>query len=217
MLVVDDEQRLRAVLVRILRQESMEADSAADAEHALPMALSGAYDLVILDLLLPDVDGLTLLTEIMQRRPEQAVLVLSCVSDPETKMAALGLGADDYLSKPFHVGELVARVHARLRIASRAGPATVEEGQVKLDILHHLADSGSGFVSLTGRECQLLWELLRQPGTVISKDELLARVWGSHPDCSTNVVDVYVARLRGLLGRDIITTVRGRGYCVPRS
>jgi len=213
-LVVDDEARLRQVLVRILRERGIAADSAADGSAAIAMTVSGSYDLVILDLVMPGQDGFSALREIMRRRPDQAVLVLSCLTDPESKMASLGLGADDYVPKPFHVGELVARVAARLRAVARTCPPVLACGRLTLDVLHQQADTGSGPVELTSRECQLLWELMHRPGLVVSKDELLAHVWGGAPDTISNVVDVYVGRLRSRLGPEVITTVRGEGYCV---
>jgi DNA-binding response OmpR family regulator len=211
-LIVDDEERIRLVLARILRGRGISADAVANGADAVTRTLSGSYDLVILDLLMPGHDGFSALREIMSRRPDQAVLVLSCLSDPESKMASLGLGADDYVPKPFHVGELVARVQARLRAAARPGPPVLSCGPLKLDLLHRRADAGAGPVPLTSREFQLLWELMHRPGTVVSKDELLARVWGSPADSASNVVDVYVRRLRSRLGPDVITTVRGEGY-----
>jgi two-component system, OmpR family, copper resistance phosphate regulon response regulator CusR len=178
------------------------------------MATGGYYDLVILDLLMPGQDGFSALREIMRRRPHQSVLVLSCLSDPESKMASLGLGADDYLPKPFHVGELVARVQARLRAAARPGAASLTCGRLTLDVLRRQADAGSGPVPLTSREFQLLWELMHEPGAVVSKDALLARVWGETASSVSNVVDAYIRRLRARLGPDVIVTVRGEGYCV---
>jgi DNA-binding response OmpR family regulator len=216
-LVADDEKRIRQVLARILRSRGIATDSAADGKEAVAMALRGCYDLVILDLLMPGQDGFTALREIMRRRPHQAVLVLSCLSDPESKMASLGLGADDYVPKPFHVGELVARVQARLRAAARPGAASLTCGRLTLDVLRREADAGAGPVPLTSREFQLLWELMHEPGTVLSKDDLLARVWGEVPDSVSNVVDAYVRRLRSRLGAEVITTVRGEGYCVGPS
>ena len=213
-LVVDDEQRIRKVLVRILRARNIEADTAADGTAAVSMTASGCYDLVILDLLMPGQDGFSALREIMRHRPDQAVLVLSCLTDPESKMASLGLGADDYVPKPFHVGELVARVEARLRAAARPGAPVLACGRLTLDVLHQRADAGAGPVALTSREVQLLWELMHRPGAVISKDDLLTQVWGSAPTSISNVVDVYIRRLRSRLGPDVITTVRGEGYCV---
>jgi DNA-binding response OmpR family regulator len=213
-LVVDDEDRIRKVVVRILRARGIEADAAADGGAAVTMAASGSYELVILDLVMPGQDGFSTLREIMRSRPDQAVLVLSCLTDPESKMASLGLGADDYVPKPFHVGELVARVEARLRAAARPGLPVLACGRLTLDVLRRQADAGTGPVELTSRECQLLWELMHRPGAVVSKDCLLAKVWGGAPDTISNVVDVYIRRLRSRLGPDVITTVRGEGYCV---
>jgi two-component system, OmpR family, copper resistance phosphate regulon response regulator CusR len=213
-LVVDDEDRIRQVLVRILRARGIGADAASGGSDAVAMTASGSYDLVILDLLMPGQDGFSALAEIMRRRPDQAVLVLSCLADPESKMATLGLGADDYVPKPFHVGELVARVQARLRAAARAGVPVLECGQLRLDVLRRQADAGGGPVPLTSREFQLLWELMHEPGAVVSKGDLLAHVWDSPPDSPANVVDVYIRRLRSRLGTDAITTVRGEGYRV---
>ncbi len=176
-LVVDDEERLRKVVVRVLRDAGIDADAAASGADAVTMTTSGPYDLVILDLLMPGQDGFSALRDIMRRRPDQAVLVLSCLTDPRSKMLSLGLGADDYLPKPFHVGELVARVQARLRAACRAGAPVLACGQLRLDVPRQQADAGSGPVPLTKREFQLLWELMHRPGTVISKEDLLARVW----------------------------------------
>jgi two-component system, OmpR family, copper resistance phosphate regulon response regulator CusR len=213
-LVVDDERRIREVLVRILHARGIEADAAADGAIAVALTASGSYELVILDLLMPGQDGFSALREIMRRRPDQAVLVLSCLTDPASKMASLGLGADDYVPKPFHVGELVARVQARLRGAARPGALYLACGRLRLDVLRREADAGVGPVPLTSREFQLLWELMHRPGAVVSKGDLLARVWGCPPDSASNVVDAYVRRLRSRLGTDAITTVRGEGYRV---
>ena len=213
-LIVDDEERIRLVLARILRARGIAADAVADGSDAVARTVSGSYDLVILDLLMPGQDGFSALREIMRQRPDQAVLVLSCLSDPESKMTSLGLGADDYVPKPFHVGELVARVQARLRAAARPGPPLLSCGRLTLDLLHRQVDAGAGPVPLTSREFQLLWELMHRPGAVVSKDDLLDHVWGGATDSVSNVVDVYVRRLRSRLGADVITTVRGEGYCV---
>jgi DNA-binding response OmpR family regulator len=213
-LIVDDEDRIRLVLARILRAHGIEADAVADGAEAVARTVSGAYDLVILDLLMPGQDGFSALREIMRRRPDQAVLVMSCLSDPESKMVSLGLGADDYVPKPFHVGELLARVQARLRAAARPGPPVLSYGGLTLDLLHRQADAGGGPVPLTSREFQLLWELMHRPGAIVAKEDLLERVWGGATDSVSNVVDVYVRRLRSRLGPDVITTVRGEGYRV---
>ncbi len=144
------------MLTRILRAHGIACDTAENGASAIAMTLSGSYDLVILDLLMPGQDGFSALREIMRHRPSQAVLVLSCLSDPESKMTSLGLGADDYVAKPFHVGELVARVQARLRAANRATVPVLSCGKMTLDVLRRQADSGNGPVLLTTREFQLL-------------------------------------------------------------
>lgn len=213
-LVVDDERRIRDVLVRILNARGIAADAAADGASAVAMNASGYYDLVILDLLMPGQDGFVTLRKIMKDKPAQAVLVLSCLSDPESVMASLGLGADDYVPKPFHVGELAARVQARLRAVARAGPPVLRCGRLTLDVLRMRADVGNGPVYLSSRETQLLWELMHDPGVIVSKDDLLARVWRGEQASMSNVVDVYIGRIRSRLGPDAITTVRGQGYRV---
>jgi two-component system, OmpR family, copper resistance phosphate regulon response regulator CusR len=213
-LVVDDEKRIRDVVVRILSDRGIDTEAAPDGSSALAMITARYYDLVILDLLMPGQDGFSTLRQIMKHEPTQAVLVLSCLTDPESVMAGLGLGADDYVPKPFHIGELAARVQARLRAVARTGPPVLVCGNLVLDVVRRQAHAGGSVVSLSSRETQILWELMRHPGEVVSKDDLLARVWESEPDYMSNVVDVYVRRLRSRLGAHVIATVRGEGYRV---
>jgi DNA-binding response OmpR family regulator len=171
-LVADDELRLRRVLVRILSGCGI----AADGAKAVAMARAGGYDLVILDLLMPGLDGFAALGEIMWHRPDQPVLVLSCLSDPESQVTSLG--ADDYVPKPFDVGELVARVQARLRAA---GALRRRRHRLRSAALGRGASAGrlrDRPVPLTGRLFQLMWGLLHPPGVVLSKDDPLGRVWG---------------------------------------
>lgn len=213
-LVVDDEERILDVVIRALSLEGIDAEGVTDGRRAVTLATTRSYDLMILDLLMPGQDGLTTLEQVMSRKPDQSVLVLSCLTDPRSKVRSLNLGADDYLAKPFHVSELLARVQARLRAATRPVTTTMVGGGLRLDLVRHEAQVGSRSVPLTEREFQLLWELLRTPGRVVSKRELLAHVWGYELDYASNVVDVCVRRLRSRLGGDLITTVRGEGYCV---
>jgi DNA-binding response OmpR family regulator len=213
-LVADAEDQVRQILAQVLPRYGIHADTVADGRQAVAMAAPGHYDLVILDLMMPGQNGFSALRQIMRDRPDQPVLVLSARSDPESKVAGLGLGADDYLPKPFHVGELVARVQARLRAAARPGPGVLVCGRLRLDTVHRYGDAGAGPVPLTSREFQLLFELMRRPGTVVPKRELVTRLWGTPPGTTSNVVDVCVHRLRTRLGTDAITTVRGEGYRV---
>ena len=211
-LVVDDEPRIRGVVIRALQLEGIDADGAPDAAAALTMLAMRPYDLVILDLLMPGRDGFATLDDILRINPDQAVLVLSCLSDAPAKIRSLNRGADDYLTKPFHVEELRARVRARLRAMHRRGLSTVTHGRLTLDLVRHRAALGSHAVQLTEREFQLLSELVNHAGQVVTKKHLLAEVWGYQPGDSSNVVDVCVRRLRSRLGDDVIETVRGEGY-----
>lgn len=213
-LVVDDEERIRSVVRRALHLEGVEADGAADASAALVKLAAREYDLIILDLLMPGTDGFDVLPEIMRLNPDQAVLVLSCLTDVSAKIRGLNLGADDYLAKPFHVEELRARVRARLRSLSRHRLTKLTHGRLTLDLVSHCVHIGSRRVQLAEREFELLCELVSHAGRVVTKKHLLAQVWGYVSDASSNVVDVYVRRLRSRLGEDVIETVRGEGYRV---
>jgi two-component system, OmpR family, copper resistance phosphate regulon response regulator CusR len=210
-LVVDDEQRILRFLVRGLQAEGFAVDAADNGADGLHKALEGGYDLVILDLLMPGMDGASVLRQLVARRPAQAVLVLSCLNATATKVRLLEAGAEDYLAKPFSLDELLARVRARLRVATGRATSLVA-GRLRLDLIRREADSGSGPVALADREFLLLRELMQHTGTTVSKQRLLSAVWKYHFDPGSNVVDVYVRRLRAKLGADTITTVRGEGY-----
>jgi len=211
-LLVDDEQRIVNFVRRGLEAEGLEVDPAGGGEEGLQLALSRSYDLVILDLVMPDVDGLSVLQQILERKPTQSVLVLSALSDTASKVRSLELGAEDYLSKPFSLEELLARVRARLRTAARADQTKLVVGPTTLDLIRRQVDDGRGQVPLADREFLLLQELMRHAGRSVSKERLLSSVWGYHFDPGSNVVDVYVRRLRAKLGPDAISTIRGVGY-----
>ena len=210
-LVVDDEQRILRFLVRGLQAEGFAVDAADNGADGLHKALEGGYDLVILDLLMPGMDGASVLRQLVARRPAQAVLVLSCLNATATKVRLLEAGAEDYLAKPFSLDELLARVRVRLRVATGRATSLVA-GRLRLDLIRREADSGSGPVALAYREFLLLRELMQHTGTTVSKQRLLSAVWKYHFDPGSNVVDVYVRRLRAKLGADTITTMRGEGY-----
>jgi DNA-binding response OmpR family regulator len=212
-LVVDDEPRIVDFVSRALVNEGLQVDQATDGVQALEMARSGRYQLVVLDLLLPGKDGVTVLEELIEAQPQQRVLVLSALADVEHKVRCLELGASDYLHKPFALSELVARVRARLRQpASGPGERFVELGGVTLDIVRRTADAGSDPVTLSEREFLLLRHLMHKRGDVATRQELLTEVWGYTFDPGSNVVDVCVGRLRSKLGADTIETVRNVGY-----
>jgi two-component system OmpR family response regulator len=212
-LVIDDEPRIVSFVSRALKAEGLRVDGARDGVRGLNLARSGRYELVILDLLLPGMDGVTLLRRLIDDRPQQRVLVLSALSDVDDKVRCLELGASDYLSKPFALAELVARVRARLRQAA-SGPEEryLRAGPVTLDRLRRVAAVGGDAVALTERECGLLEYLMRSEGEVCTRMQLLADVWGFGFDPGSNVVDVCVRRLRAKLGADVIETIRSVGY-----
>ncbi|MDP9242808.1 MAG: response regulator transcription factor [Actinomycetota bacterium] len=212
LLVIDDEQRILDFVRRGLQAEGMTVDSASDGEQGLRLALARSYDLVILDLVMPGMDGNTVLRRILEQKPSQAVMILSALNDTASKVSSLEHGAEDYISKPFSLEELLARVRARLRSAARSGPTLLATSSLSLDLIRREVDPGSGPIALSDREFLLLGELMRAAGRTISKERLLSAVWGYHFDPGSNVVDVYVRRLRTKLGAGAITTVRGVGY-----
>ena len=212
-LVVDDEPRIVSFVSRALSAEGFQVDGAHDGDRALELATTGSYELVVLDLLLPQIDGMTVLQDLMEQRPEQRVLVLSALSDVETKVRCLEFGASDYLSKPFSLAELIARVRARLRQPG-AGPRHrfLRGGGLTLDLTRRIAETDGNRVTLSEREFLLLEYLMRQNGEVCSRERFLAEVWDYSFDPGSNVVDVCVGRLRSKLGGDVIETVRNVGY-----
>jgi two-component system, OmpR family, response regulator len=212
-LVVDDEPMIVSFVSRALSAEGFRVDGATDGARGLELARTGGYELVVLDLLLPSIDGVTLLQELMESRPSQRVLVLSALSDVETKVRCLEFGASDYVSKPFSLAELVARIRARLRQpASGPDQRVLRVRGVTLDLTRRVANSGDGPVALSEREFLLLENLMRRDGDVCTRQRLLADVWGYSFDPGSNVVDVCVGRLRAKLGADVIETVRNVGY-----
>ena len=213
-LLIDDEQRILNFVRRGLEAEGLDVDEARSGQEGLSLALARRYDLVILDLVMPGLDGHEVLRRLLERRPEQQVLILSARNDTASKVQCLEGGAEDYISKPFSLQELLARVGARLRTAQRTNETHLVSRGLALDVIHRRADVGAGPVPLADREFLLLRELMRNAGRTVSKERLLSSVWGYHFDPGSNVVDVYVRRLRAKLGAATILTDRGVGYRV---
>src|SRR5258706_7077227 len=211
-LVVDDEPKIRGFLARALMAGGYAIDCAASGEEALRQANLREYGLVILDLIMPGVDGRLVLAELIRERPDQAVLVLSCLDDVTTKVDCLDVGAHDYLTKPFSLDELLARVRVQLRVEQHPANEVLRAGELALDVGRLQADIGAGPVALTRLEFLLLRELMEHAGQSVRKEQLLASIWGYDFDPGSNVVDVCVRRLRSKLGFDLIKTVRGAGY-----
>jgi two-component system OmpR family response regulator len=211
-LVIDDEPAISSPLAGALSRAGYVVDTAATGADGLRRAAAGGYDLVLLDLMIPDLDGRTVLRRLLAARPGQVVLVLSCLADVDYKVECLELGAQDYITKPFALGELIARVRVQLRAApSRHNEVLTSDG-LSLDLWRLQADSGHGPVPLTRLEFLLLRELMEHAGESVPKDKLLASVWGYDFNPHSNVVDVCIGRLRTKLGFELIKTVRGEGY-----
>jgi DNA-binding response OmpR family regulator len=211
-LVIEDEPEISDFVCRALAASGYQADVAGDGPAGLRLAAGRDYDLVILDLVMPGPDGRIVLSQLRGQRPDQAVLVLSCLDDVSTKVACLELGAQDYLTKPFSLAELLARVRVRLRDDGPARTEVIRTGRLVLDVGRLEADIGFGPVPLTRLEFLLLRELAEHAGEYVGKEELLASIWGLDFTPSSNVVDVCVRRLRSKLGFELIKTVRGAGY-----
>jgi len=220
-LIVDDEPNIRSFIGRALSAAGYQTGFAGSGADGLRHALDEHYDLVILDLVMPDIDGCSVLDQLLRARPDQTVMVLSCVADVATKVDCLERGARDYLTKPFSLAELLARIRVRLRedalLRGEARPGEtaaeiVRAGNLTLDVARLVADIGHGPVPLTRLEFLLLRELAEHYGQSVPKGRLLASVWGYDFDPGSNVVDVCVRRLRSKLGFGLIKTVRGEGY-----
>lgn len=213
-LVIEDEARIQAFLARGLEAEGYTVATAGDGREGLGLATGARWDLVVLDLLLPGLDGLQVLRELHHAKPELPVVILSARGDLQTKLRGFEFGATDYVAKPFSLDELLARIRVRLRGAATFGDEHVlRGGNVVLDVARRQACVGDRTADLSDREFRLLHHLLVHAGEVVSRERLLAEVWGYDFDPGSNVVEVCVRRLRQKLGREAaIETVRHAGY-----
>ena len=217
LLVVEDEQRLAALLRRVLMEERHVVDVAHDGHTGLSLALAGTYDLMILDLMLPGIDGLEVCRRVRANRMRLPIIMLTARGSVEDRVAGLEVGADDYLTKPFAMQELLVRVKVQLR----RGPAPAAETELRvddltLDLLRHQARRGGYVIDLTAKEFALLEFLMRHPGQVLTRTQIVDHVWEYDMDALSNVVDIYIHYLRDKVDRgfshSLIKTVRGVGY-----
>jgi two-component system OmpR family response regulator len=215
-LVIDDEPNVASFVSRALRARGFAVEVALGGERGLEAALDGGHALILLDLRMHDLHGLVILRQVMRLRPDQRVLVLSAASDTATRVRCLELGAADFVPKPFELAELVARVGAHLRTAPPPPDAEkhLRAAGLTLDLFRRRVDLGEDRrpVELSEREFGVLRHLMSRPGRPCTREDLLADVWQLDFDPGTNVVDVYVHRLRDKLGGGVIRTVRGLGY-----
>ena len=211
-LLVEDEARVAGFLAKGLREQTYAVDVATDGVEGLHLGSENDYDLVILDVMLPHKDGHAVCRELRRRGRFTPILMLTARGAVDDRVAGLDSGADDYLTKPFDFKELLARVRALLRRSTALRPATLCVADLKLDTASHAVERAGRVVTLTAKEYALLEFLLLNQGRVVGREEIAQHVWDENFDPFSNVIDVYVARLRQKLGSETIVTVRGEGY-----
>jgi len=211
-LIVEDEPRLVSFLEKGLRGNGFTTSLARNGATALAVASDADFDLMILDLGLPDLDGLDVLRNLRKRGDRLPVVILTARDEVSDKVDGFDLGADDYVTKPFRFEELLARVRARLRQGGTPEITVLSAAGIELDLRTRHARANSSTIELTAREFALLETLMRHSGQVLTREQLLSHVWGYDYDPGSNVVDVYVGYLRRKLGEETVETVRGMGY-----
>jgi DNA-binding response OmpR family regulator len=211
-LVAEDEDRISTFIEKGLRSAGFTTEVVTTGPDALDLALTGGFDLVILDIGLPGMDGFEVLRRLRVADAELPVIVLTARTSADDTLAVLEGGANDYMPKPFRFDELLARVRLRMADAHRAVESVLAVPGLQLDLHSRRAIVGDKQVELSAREFALAEELIRNPDRVLSREQLLSRVWGYDFDPGSNVVDVYIGYLRAKLGGEHIETVRGMGY-----
>jgi two-component system OmpR family response regulator len=215
-LVVEDEPKMAALVARALREEGHAADTVAQGEDALWMAQAAPYDAIVLDVMLPGLDGFEVLRRLRQRQVWTPVLMLTARDAVGDRVGGLDAGADDYLTKPFAFSELLARLRAVARRGAVERPTILEVGELRLDPAAHRAWRGETELDLSAREFALLEIFMRRPGQTLSRSQLLDAVWDMAFESRSNIIDVYIRYLREKIerpfGRRSIETVRGVGY-----
>jgi DNA-binding response OmpR family regulator len=215
-LVVEDEPRMATLLRRGFSEEGYAVDTTGDGHEALWLATECEYDAIVLDVLLPGLDGFEICGRLRAADRWAPVLLLTARDAVDDRVTGLDAGADDYLTKPFSFAELAARVRALVRRPARRRPAMLQVGDVRLDVATHRAWRGDAELHLSPKETALLELFLRHPGEVLTRTRILDHVWDFAYDGASNVVDQYVAYLRRKVdrpfGRDDLATVRGVGY-----
>jgi two-component system, OmpR family, response regulator len=215
-LVVEDERKTASFVRKALQAESFAVDVMANGEDALLAAAGTPFDVIVLDIMLPGRDGLSVLRQLRERKNTTPVLLLSARGEVNERIEGLNLGADDYLPKPFELAELVARVRALTRRGGENKPIVLQVADLTLDTVSHKAQRGGAEIELTAREYRLLEFLMRSAGRLCGRMMIMEKVWDYNFDPGTNLVDVYVRRLREKIDAGfepkLIHTVRGSGY-----
>jgi DNA-binding response OmpR family regulator len=217
-LVVEDEQSVASLISKCLSEQGFDAEIEGNGNVACERALNEPFDAIVLDIMLPGRDGLSIVRILRENRITTPVLLVTARSAISERVDGLTAGADDYLSKPFHTEELVARVKALVRRASGEGLSILTVGDLRLNLITRDVFRGESRVELTNREFSLLEYLMRSPRRVLTRTQIREHVWGYHFDPGTNLVDVYIQRLRKKVDsgerRKLIHTVKGVGYSI---
>jgi DNA-binding response OmpR family regulator len=215
-LVVEDERAIADFVKRGLEAEGYAVTCAHNGEEGERLALSGDFHLVVLDVMLPGRDGLSVLRSLRQEQPATPVVMLTARGEVEDRIAGLDQGATDYVTKPFSFDELAARIRAHLRRPDQGSPTALDVGDLSLDLLSRRVSRGGEEIPMSTTEFDLLTYFMRHPGQVLSREQILSAVWGYDHDPGTNVVGVYVSYLRRKLDRageeSAVETIRGAGY-----
>jgi two-component system OmpR family response regulator len=219
-LLIEDDRKIASFVRKGLSEQGMVVDSCGDGDEGFLLATTQAYDVIVLDIMLPGRDGLSILRNLRERKNTVPVILLTARSALNERLEGLNQGADDYLCKPFFVEELAARIQALIRRASGETLNLLQCGELVVDLITREVRAGDRLIDLTAREFSLLELLLRSPGRVFTRTQILEHVWGYEFDPETNVVDVYIRRLRNKLevqpGVPPIETIRGVGYCLKK-
>ncbi len=215
-LIVEDDADVAATLKASLAADEHEVDLAVDGELGESMALNGAYDVIVLDRMLPKKLGVSVVRDLRQQGVSTPVLILSALHDEDHRVEGLNAGANDYLGKPFSTRELLARVRALWHGRGREPQTRLQVGDLEMDLLTRIVKRGGKKLDLQPREFRLLEYLMRHAGQTVTRKMLLENVWDYHFDPQTNVIDVHISRLRSKIDRDfsqsLLHTVRGSGY-----
>jgi DNA-binding response OmpR family regulator len=220
-LVVEDDKKLGGLVRKGLEAQGFAVDFTDNGDEGFTLATTRSYDALVLDIMLPGRDGLSILRNLRDRHFTVPVILCTARSALNERLDGLNLGADDYLTKPFYIEELVARLHALLRRASGEPKNLLQHGDITVNLLTREVKCGGKPVELTAREFALLTYLMRSPGRTFTRAQICEHVWNYHYDPGTNLVDVYVQHLRKKLGSDsgkpVIETVRSVGYRIPET
>jgi two-component system OmpR family response regulator len=220
-LVVEDERKIASFIKQGLTEQGFTVDLCSDGNDAYTLATTQSYDVIVMDIMLPGRDGLSILKTIRARKQTVPVILLTARTAPNERVEGLNLGADDYLTKPFYMDELIARIQAVSRRASGEALSLVQVGDLVINLLTREVRRGKRAIELTAREFNILELLMRAPGRVFTRTQLLEKVWGYDFDPETNLVDVNIRRLRKKIDESepvsLIETVRSVGYRIQKT